>query len=110
MIETVRNWARAWSGKDFARYTDAYRSDYRSRFNTRAQWLEHRRQRILKPGEISVKVSDFSVKQRSSERISVDFTQAFSSPGYSDRVVKRLDFERVGSKWQITSERVLSVL
>ena len=27
----------------------------------------------------------------------MDFTQAFSSPSYSDRVVKRLDFERVGN-------------
>jgi hypothetical protein len=110
MIETVRNWAKAWSDKDFARYTDAYRPDYRSHFNTRAQWLENRRQRILKPADISVKVSDFAIKQRSGERISVDFTQAFSSPGYSDRVVKRLDFDRVGSTWKIVSERVLSVL
>jgi len=110
MIETVSNWATAWSGKDFDSYTAAYRPDYRSRFDTRAQWLDHRRQRILRPGRISVKVSDFSVKQRSSERVSVDFTQAFDSPGYSDRVVKRLDFDRVGSTWKIASERVLSVL
>ena len=110
MIETVSNWATAWSGKDFDSYTAAYRSDYRARFDTRAQWLDHRRQRILRPGRISVEVSDFSVKQRSSERVSVDFTQAFDSPGYSDRVVKRLDFDRVGSTWKIASERVLSVL
>ncbi len=36
--------------------------------------------------------------------------EAFRSPSYRDRVVKRLIFKRIGSQWKITSERVLSVL
>lgn len=110
LIEQVRNWAKAWSAKDFDNYTASYTADYSDKFNTHAQWVKHRRGRILRPGDIKVNVSKFSVRQRGADRASVDFTQAFSSPSYSDRVVKRLIFNRVGSQWKIASERVLSVL
>jgi tetratricopeptide (TPR) repeat protein len=110
LIEKVRKWAKAWSSKDFANYTASYASDYRDKFSTHTQWVEYRRGRILGPGSIKVEIADFTVKQRDSNRATVDFTQAFSSPRYSDRVVKRLEFHRVGSQWKIASERVLSVL
>jgi tetratricopeptide (TPR) repeat protein len=110
LIEIVRNWANAWAGKDFTNYTASYAADYRDKFATHEQWVNHRRGRIMRPGDIRVEVSNFTVKQRDSNRASVDFTQAFSSPNYSDRVVKRLDFSRIGSQWKIASERVLSVL
>jgi len=110
LIETVRDWATAWQGKDFDAYTEAYRSDYRARFATHDEWVKHRFGRVMRPGTLQVKVSEFDVKMRGDLRASVDFVQAYSSPGYSDKVVKRLDFEKVGSQWKITSERVLSVL
>ena len=110
LIETVRNWAQAWSDKDFDSYLASYASNYRDRFNTHRQWVEYRQKRIVRPGYIMVEVSDFKVKRRDSSRATIDFTQSFSSPRYSDRVIKRLDFERVGSQWKIASERVLSVL
>jgi hypothetical protein len=110
LIENVRNWAGAWSNKQFDKYTGSYTDDYRAKFNTHSQWVKHRRSRVLRPGKIKVVVSNFTVKLRDDNRASVDFIQAFTSPGYSDRVVKRLDFNRIGSQWKITVERVLSVL
>jgi len=110
LIEKVKNWANAWSSKDFEKYAESYTPGFRSSFATHSQWVTHRRSRILRPGSIKVDVSDFEIKHRSNDRLSIDFTQAFSSPGYSDKVVKRLDFARIGSQWKITSERVLSVL
>ena len=59
MIEKVMNWAKAWSSKDFDIYTGSYTPDYRDKFNTHAQWVKHRRGRILRPGDIKVEVSDF---------------------------------------------------
>ena len=106
----MRNWAGAWSNKEFDAYTSAYTQNYRAKFASHAQWVKHRRSRIVRPGKIDVVVSDFTVKLRDQDRASVDFIQAFSSPGYSDKVVKRLDFLRTGSQWKITAERVLSVL
>ena len=110
LIEGVRNWAQAWRNKNFDTYRASYAADYRDKFNTHEQWVKHRQDRILRPGDIKIEVSDFTVRQRGANRASVDFTQAFSSPGYSDRVIKRLDFQRVGSQWKIASERVLSML
>ena len=110
LIEKVRNWALAWGSKDFDYYRESYAADYRDKFNTHAQWVKHRQERILRPGDIKIVVSDFTVRQRGANRASVNFTQAFSSPGYSDRVIKRLDFERVDSQWKIATERVISVL
>jgi tetratricopeptide (TPR) repeat protein len=110
LIEKVRIWSSAWSNKDFKNYMESYMPDYRSDFATHSQWVAYRRGRILRPGNIEVEVSNFAIKRRSDSRVSIDFTQAFSSPRYSDKVIKRLDFERVGSQWKIASERVLSVL
>jgi len=58
----------------------------------------------------SVEVSEIQVKWHSDNRAIIDFNQAFDSARYSDRVRKRLGFERVGTQWKITEERVLSVL
>ena len=110
LIERVKLWAKAWSNKDFAAYTDFYSSKHRARFKTHEQWLDHRRSRILRPGEIRVEVSDIQIKWRSDNRAIIDFRQDFESARYSDRVRKRLGFDRVGSQWKITEERVLSVL
>ncbi len=110
LIERVKLWAQAWSGKDFAAYTEFYSSQHRAKFNTHQQWLAQRRSRILRPGNISVDVSDVQVKWRSENRAVIDFRQAFKSPGYRDLVVKRLTFSLLGSQWKITEEQVLSVL
>jgi len=110
LLEQVKRWAQAWSSKEFEAYADFYAAGYRARFKTHAQWVAQRRERILRPGEINVEVSDIQIKWRSENRAIIDFRQAFESPGYSDRVVKRLVFDRAGSQWKITEERVLSVL
>ncbi len=110
LIEIVKLWAKAWADKDFAGYTDFYSSRYRAKFETHEQWLAQRRARILRPGEINVKISNLRIKWRSDNSAIIDFTQAFESPRYSDRVVKRLGFERSGAQWKISEERVLSVL
>ena len=110
LIERVKLWARAWSSKDFAAYSDFYSSQHRAKFDTHEKWLAHRRSRILRPGNISVDISDIQVKWRSDNRAVIDFRQAFKSPGYRDRVVKRLTFSLLGSQWKITEEQVLSVL
>ena len=110
LIERVQNWAGAWSGKDFATYVGFYSPQHRARFESHDAWRAYRRERILRPGEIRVEVSDIKIRWVSENTAIIDFRQAFDSPTYSDRVVKRLAFSRFGTTWQITDERVLSVL
>ena len=106
----VKAWATAWGEKDFSTYTSFYSTEHHPDFATHSAWVEYRRQRIMRPGFIKVSVDDFRVRAQNHNRAIIDFKQAFDSPGYSDRVVKRLGFKRVGAEWKIIQERVLSVL
>ncbi len=110
LSQQIELWARAWSNKDFATYTSFYSTEHRPNFQTHSAWVEHRRQRIMRPGFIKIGVSDINVRAENNNRAIIDFKQSFDSPSYSDRVKKRLSFRRIGSQWKITDERVLSVL
>ena len=110
LSEQINQWAKAWSDKDFATYTSFYSTDHRPSFATHSAWVEHRRQRIMRPGFIRIGVSDIQIRAQNHNRAIIDFKQSFDSPTYSDRVKKRLGFRRIGSQWKITDERVLSVL
>lgn len=110
LIEQVKNWASAWSDKNFTDYTGFYVSGFRGRFATHNAWIDYRRKRIVRPEEIQVEVDNIEVSWTDDTRAIVKFRQAFDSPGYSDRVTKRLVFSRTGSQWKITQEQVLSVL
>ncbi len=110
LLERVQNWAAAWSAKDFAAYVGFYSPQYRAKFESHDDWKAYRRERILRPGEIRVEVDDIKIRWVSENLAIIDFRQAFDSPTYSDRVVKRLAFSRFGTTWKITDERVLSVL
>ncbi len=108
--EQIKQWAKAWSDKDFATYTSFYSTEHRPNFETHSAWVEHRRRRIMRPGFIKIGVSDIQIRAQNDNRAIIDFKQSFDSPTYSDRVKKRLGFRRTGSQWKITDERVLSVL
>jgi len=110
LSEQIKQWAKAWSDKDFAAYTSFYSTGHRPDFATHSDWVEHRRQRIMRPGFIRIGVSDIQIRAQNHNRAIIDFKQSFDSPTYSDRVKKRLSFRRIGSQWKITNERVLSVL
>jgi tetratricopeptide (TPR) repeat protein len=110
LIEQVNGWAKAWSSKDFKGYSGFYSLQHRAKFKSHREWLEYRRQRIEKPGSIMVEITELQIKWISDNRAIIDFKQRFESPGYRDRVVKRLTFSRLGTQWKITEERVLSVL
>lgn len=110
LIEQVKNWAKAWSGKDMTTYINYYFADHKPNFESHRAWVEYRKRRIMRPGYIKVSVSDIKIRAQSKNRAIIDFNQMFDSPNYSDRVVKRLDFTRIGSQWKISHERVLSVL
>ncbi len=106
----VKQWAKAWSDKDFATYTSFYSTDHRPSFEAHSAWVEHRRQRIMRPGFIKIGVSDIQIRAQNNNRAIIDFKQSFDSPTYSDRVRKRLGFRLFGTQWKIIDERVLSVL
>lgn len=110
LVDQVRQWAKAWSGKDFGAYTGFYSTEHHPDFDTHSDWIEYRRRRIMRPGSINIAVSDIEVRAQNENRVIIDFKQFFESRSYSDRVKKRLRFRRIGTEWKIIDERVLSVL
>lgn len=110
LIEQVKNWAKAWNDKNVPTYISFYSDDHRPSFETHRAWVEHRRKRIMRPGKIKVIVSDIEIRAQGENRAIIDFQQTYDSPNYSDKVLKRLGFRRIGSKWKISDERVISIL
>ena len=110
LIQQVKGWAKAWSDKEVDVYVDFYSQQHHPGYNSHSAWIEYRRQRIQRPGKISVDISDIQFRYQSDNGAIVDFKQDYSSARYSDSVIKRLSFTRDGNAWKISDERVLSVL
>ena len=110
LIQQVKGWAKAWSAKEVDVYVDFYSQQHHPGYNSHSAWIEYRRQRIQRPGKISVDISDIQFRYQSDNGAIVDFKQDYSSARYSDSVIKRLSFTRDGNAWKISDERVLSVL
>jgi tetratricopeptide (TPR) repeat protein len=110
LIEQIKNWANAWEQRDIPAYINFYSNDHRPNFETHKAWVEHRRKRIMRPGDIVVRASDIEIRAQGENRAIIDFIQTYDSPNYSDRVLKRLGFRRIGSQWKIATERVISIL
>jgi tetratricopeptide (TPR) repeat protein len=108
--EQVKNWAKSWNDKDFPTYISFYSANHRPSFKTHIAWVEHRRNRIMRPGAIKVRVSNIEIREQDENKVIINFKQTYDSPNYSDKVLKSLDFRRFGSAWKISEESVISVL
>lgn len=107
--QTVINWANAWKTKDYKTYINSYSSTYSPKNLSRDKWLTQREQRINRPGDIFVDVSNFDIKL-SKNKAYINFDQAYRSATYSDKVRKRMHLTLINDQWRITSEVTLSVL
>ena len=107
---TLQTWATAWSNQEFERYIDTYTADYRGRQDSHAQWVAQRRSKIVGRRSIEVGISDFSIQPRGSDKVVVDFVQAYRSDNYRDRVLKRLHLVKRSGVWKIRRELTLAVL
>lgn len=100
----VRAWAAAWSSKDIAAYLAAYGSEFETPGKqSRKDWEEERRNRILGKSRISVKLSDLQVKSEGG-KATVKFRQAYTADSLNVNVRKTLDMRQVGERWVIVRE------
>lgn len=110
VIQSLKDWASAWSEKRFDRYIQAYQADYNDGKKSHDDWVAFRRSRIVKPGRIKVELSQIDVVSLSGNHAVVDFNQKFTSASYRDKVRKRIHLTRFGENWKITKEKTLAVL
>ncbi len=105
---SIERWAQAWAGRDLDGYFASYAQDYRPRSGADHEgWRQQRRERILGPRRISVKISNLSVQSNDGRSASVVFDQAYRSNLLDSTVVKRMSLQNTGDGWKITRERIL---
>ncbi len=110
LIDLVTNWADAWSEQKFEQYAATYSDEYKGRYSNHQEWLKQRYRRIVRRDRIKVSLSNIEIKSLTATQAVIDFQQAYQSPSYSDKVVKRLRLKRINQQWKIYSEVTLAVL
>ncbi|WP_020168058.1 TolC family outer membrane protein [Methylotenera versatilis] len=126
----VNDWAKSWRQKDYDRYSKFYADKFAPEPPlTRDEWAKQRKERLSILGKINldltnVQVScdgdkavakfdqDYSVttyqlqKPKSSSSCQVCDAKRIANKSFSDKVNKELQFEKVGSQYQIVRELV----
>lgn len=101
----ILEWANSWARKDFARYSDFYSESFKqAKFPTKSAWIEFRRPRVLKKGEIVVEVDNIAVKVVAKNLREVRFRQRYESGQIKVRTNKKQVWAREGAAWRILSE------
>lgn len=103
---TVNEWASAWQSKDVDSYLKHYADDFRPAGGlTHSAWLQQRRQRLGRAGEISVQLSELDIKA-DADNATARFTQSYSAQGKTLRETKTLDLALRNGHWLIRQERI----
>lgn len=103
---TVNEWAAAWQSKNVDAYLKHYASDFTPAAGLpHAAWLQQRRDRLGRPGEITVQLSDLDIRADGG-RATARFTQAYSAQGKTLRETKTLALTLHDGQWLIGHERI----
>ena len=103
----TRDWAAAWSAKNFIAYIGFYSDQFSPAGSmSRDQWAESRRVRIARPTAISVELSNIAVEKLSDNQFAVRFNQRYTSDNFSETLGKTLIWQRSNNDWKIVREDV----
>lgn len=111
--EQLLDWARAWSQGDFDHYMQSYSDsfvpgDKRQAFS---EWKKIRRAKLKRAVSVQVTFDELRIfVEGSTSYALVEFVQQYTSPAYSDRVLKQLYMQKGQNNWKILSERVIKTL
>ncbi|MCS6764054.1 MAG: hypothetical protein MO853_08980 [Candidatus Protistobacter heckmanni] len=101
---SVKAWGAALSSKD----VDGYLAHYASTFDPEGgmdlpTWREQRRQRVGKPGNISVELENLRVSTQGGT-IRTDFRQKYRSANLKTSTMKTLEWGKENGRWLISRE------
>ena len=103
--ERVQAWAAAWSAQAYAAYADFYAPTFVPADGaSRDSWAKQRQQRLSRPAQVAVEVSNFRLKEVAKDVAIAEFEQHYTSDSYSDRTRKVLKWVRQGGQWLIQQE------
>jgi len=108
VLDTVRDWAKAWSSKNVEAYLAHYARDFKTPGGEpRPDWEKSRRQRINAPKSISVTVDGPKVSIGPDGLATVTFRQGYRSDVLKGTsTMKTLVLAQSDGKWLIQQERV----
>jgi outer membrane protein, adhesin transport system len=104
VAQRVRDWAAAWSSKNFAAYQGFYTNSFAPSGSNHSAWLNQRKRLVGKAGDISVDVSDIEVRNMGADTVETLFKQRYTSKDFKDTSSKSLVWKRAGDQWVIVSE------
>ena len=106
-VRTMQGWARAWSAKDATAYIGFYTDTYSPTGISRQSWVRQRHQRISKPNQIKVELSDMQVTALGQQKLKIRLKQDYSSDRYHDLSRKEFFLIHQNGNWKIYKERSL---
>lgn len=100
----VNDWAAAWQNKAIDDYLGHYAPDFKPAGKlTHGDWLAQRRQRLSRPGAISVEIIDLQIEQ-SGDTASARFQQTYRAETQTLTDKKTLELVRRDGQWLILRE------
>ncbi len=106
VTDTLNAWAKAWSAKDADGYLSYYAADFQPESGSRAQWEAQRRERVVKPSHISVRVLAPQLSRVDAHHVRVNFTQDYVSDTINDKVRKTVELSDSSGSWKIIRESI----
>lgn len=105
--EAVQTWSRSWADKNVERYLGFYSKAFKTPNNeARKAWEQQRRDRINKPGKISVTLKNVMVRMDGAAAATVYFRQSYQATGLDASSNKTLNMVKEGGHWLIIQERI----
>ncbi|MDD3326312.1 MAG: nuclear transport factor 2 family protein [Zoogloea sp.] len=102
--EQVQSWAAAWQRKAIDDYLGHYAPDFQPAGKlAHADWLAQRRQRLSRPGTLSVDIDKLQIRQ-SGDMASARFQQTYRSDAQALVDSKTLELVRRNGQWLILRE------
>jgi hypothetical protein len=110
LMAFISDWAGTWQAQLPDLYISHYTLDYVAPgYPSRQAWLEDRRERLVEPDFIRLRLLDFEMVSLTEEHAVTRFTLIYERPGYSDETLKELVFTNNNGLWLISEENNLGV-
>ena len=106
LIETVDQWAAAWSEQNASKYIVNYSEDFVvPEKQSRRSWEASRKKRIMRPTSINLDIRYQRFELVETDVVDVFFRQAYRSNTYSDLTDKVIRLRKEQKDWKILVER-----
>ena len=110
LMAFISDWAGTWQAQLPDLYISHYTLDYVAPgFPSRQAWLDDRREKLVEPEFIRLRLLDFEMVSLTEESAVTRFTLIYERPGYADETLKELVFTNSNGLWLISGENNLSV-